>query len=57
MIIDIMVADIRKQRLRKDISYREILSASNIIIYKGFIVLNFTCGKFRAYSLNILNYS
>lgn len=43
--------------LRKDISYREILSALNIIIYKGFIVLNFTCGKFRAYSLNILNYS
>ena len=55
--INLPVTYIRKQRLRKDISYREILSALNIIIYKEFIVLNFTCGKFRAYSLNILNYS
>ena len=53
--INLPVTYIRKQRLRKDISYREILSASNIIIYKWFIVLIFTCEMFRAYLLKYID--
>ena len=53
--INLPVTYIRKQRLRKDISYREILSALSIIIYKGFIVLIFTCEMFRAYLLKYID--